>query len=69
MKKFKKSGQNCQIEQLNWDTKESELVRVAVEESKKAGMSWLYVYYKPEYKDFYQRCGSRHTEAGLIKLK
>jgi hypothetical protein len=54
---------------LNWDTKESELVRVAVEESKKAGMSWLHVYYKPEYKDFYQRCGSRHTEAGLIKLK
>ena len=41
----------------------------AVEESKKAGMSWLHVYYKPEYKDFYQRCGSRHTEAGLIKLK
>ncbi len=47
----------------------SECVRVAVEESEKAGMTWLHVDYEPEYRDFYQTCGFRHTEAGLIKLK
>lgn len=47
----------------------SELVQIAVEESKKVGMTWLHVDYEPEYKNFYQKCGFRHTEAGLIKLK
>ncbi len=47
----------------------TELVRIAVEESKIAGMTWIHVDYKSEYRDFYQHCGFRHTEAGLIRLK
>ena len=47
----------------------SELVRLAVKESKKPGMTWLHVDYEPEYRDFYRKCGFRHSEAGLINLK
>ena len=46
----------------------TELVRIAKEESKKAGMTWLHVDFELEYRDFYRKCGFRHTEAGLIKL-
>jgi N-acetylglutamate synthase-like GNAT family acetyltransferase len=44
------------------------LVGMAAEEAKKQGIEWLHVDYEPSLKQFYQSCGFRHTEAGLVNL-
>ena len=46
----------------------SELVRRAVGACRGTGVTWLHVDYEPHLEDFYQRCGLRHTKAGLIAL-
>ena len=45
-----------------------ELVRQAAKAAKKNGITWLHVDYEPDLREFYQKCGFRHTEAGLIAL-
>jgi predicted N-acetyltransferase YhbS len=45
-----------------------ELVRLATEESRRAGCEWIHVDYGPELAPFYAACGFRPTEAGLIRL-
>ena len=46
----------------------TELVLRATEAARERGMHWLHVDYEPYLKPFYDRCGFRHTEAGLIRL-
>ncbi len=47
----------------------AELVRVAVEAARPRGIEWVHVDYEPHLAAFYQRCGFRHTEAGLMNLR
>jgi GNAT superfamily N-acetyltransferase len=45
------------------------LVRLAVEESRKAGCEWLHVDFDPHLRDFYLgACGFTPTDAGLVPL-
>lgn len=45
-----------------------ELIKRAVAEAKRRGAEWLHVDFEPHLQDFYDKCGFRHTAAGLIKL-
>jgi len=45
------------------------LVRVAIESAHTRGIEWVHVDYEPHLAAFYQRCGFRHTEAGLLYLR
>jgi GNAT superfamily N-acetyltransferase len=44
------------------------LVARAANEARDAGCDWLHVDYSPELTTFYERCGFRPTNAGLIHL-
>ncbi|OHV27915.1 MULTISPECIES: GNAT family N-acetyltransferase [Pseudofrankia] len=44
------------------------LVRAAADEAKANGAKWLHVDYEPHLETFYERCGFRHTPAGLLRL-
>lgn len=46
-----------------------ELVQQCAEESRRRGIEWLHVDYVPELKPFYEACGFRSTQAGLLRLK
>ncbi|MHC4472138.1 MAG: GNAT family N-acetyltransferase, partial [Planctomycetota bacterium] len=46
----------------------TELVRRAADLARDAGVEWLHVDFVPELTPFYERCGFRPTEAGLMKL-
>ena len=46
----------------------TELLLRATKAARERGMHWLHVDYEPYLKPFYERCGFRHTEAGLIRL-
>jgi len=45
-----------------------ELVRRAADLARGAGAEWLHVDFEARLSGFYQRCGFRKTEAGLLKL-
>lgn len=45
-----------------------ELVRRAAEIAQKHGIGWLHVDYEVHLKTFYERCGFKSTEAGLLRL-
>ncbi len=45
------------------------LVKEAVETVKKRGIEWLHVDFEPHLQVFYDKCGFRKTNAGLINLK
>lgn len=45
------------------------LVAEAVEVARKRGMEWVHVDYEPHLHAFYQACGFRPTDAGLIRLR
>jgi len=45
-----------------------QLVRHAAEEADRRGMEWLHVDYEPHLERFYEACGFRPTQAGLLKL-
>ena len=47
----------------------TELVRRAAELARAKGTEWLHVDYEPRLAEFYQKCGFRKTDAGLLKLK
>jgi predicted N-acetyltransferase YhbS len=48
----------------------AELVAVAVREARAAGCEWLHVDFEDHLRDFYfQACGFRPTNAGLIQLR
>ncbi len=48
----------------------SGLVRVAAEQARQAGASWLHVDFDREYAGFYlERCGFGPTEGGLLDLR
>ena len=44
------------------------LVKQAAEIAQGNDIKWLHVDYEPHLKIFYQKCGFRHTEAGLLAL-
>lgn len=44
------------------------LVKRAAELARERGASWLHVDYEPHLAGFYERCGFRPTQAGLIRL-
>lgn len=44
------------------------LVRRAVTEAQKHRIVWVHVDYEPHLRSFYEQCGFRPTEAGLIAL-
>ncbi len=44
------------------------LVQTAVERTRQLGIEWLHVDYEPHLGSFYEQCGFRKTEAGLINL-
>jgi GNAT superfamily N-acetyltransferase len=46
----------------------SELVRRAVEETRRRGIEWIAVDFEPQLAGFYQRCGFRPSHAGVIHL-
>jgi GNAT superfamily N-acetyltransferase len=45
------------------------LVRRAADLAREHGIEWLHVDYEPRLRRFYEACGFRHTEAGLMDLK
>ena len=45
-----------------------QLVQTAVQEARDRGIEWVHVDYEPRLRKFYERCGFRRTEAGLIDL-
>jgi GNAT superfamily N-acetyltransferase len=46
------------------------LIREAVDRAKEAGCEWLHVDFDPHLRSFYfDACGFRPTDAGLISLK
>ncbi len=45
-----------------------QLVQAAVQEARDRGIEWVHVDYEPHLRRFYEQCGFRHTEAGLINL-
>jgi len=47
----------------------TQLVREAVELTRSKGVEWLHVDYEPRLVDFYNKCGFRTTEAGVMNLK
>lgn len=46
-----------------------ELVRRAEELAREGGAEWLHVDFEARVREFYEKCGFRGTEAGLIKLR
>jgi GNAT superfamily N-acetyltransferase len=46
----------------------SELVRRAVEETRRRGVEWIAVDFEPRLAGFYLRCGFRPSHAGVIHL-
>ena len=46
-----------------------ELVRRSVEVAAEQGIEWVHVDFEPALRDFYDACGFRPTEAGLIRLE
>lgn len=46
----------------------SRLVRVATDEAAERGIEWLHVDFEPYLLGFYEGCGFRRTEAGLLRL-
>lgn len=46
-----------------------QLVRRAAAAARERGIEWLHVDYEPSLRRFYDACGFRHTDAGLIELQ
>jgi GNAT superfamily N-acetyltransferase len=46
-----------------------ELVRRAVELARERGLEWVHVDFEPSLRPFYDACGFRSTDAGLIRLR
>ena len=46
----------------------TELVRLAADEARRAGVEWLHVDYEDSLSPFYERCGFKPTIAGLLRL-
>lgn len=46
----------------------TELVRLAAEQARQAGVEWLHVDFEPHLEGFYRGCGFRPTAAGLMRL-
>jgi GNAT superfamily N-acetyltransferase len=47
----------------------SELIKRAAAAAREQGVVWLHADFEPHLLEFYRRCGFRHTEAGLLRLK
>lgn len=45
------------------------LIAKATEVSRAKGATWLHVDFEPHLNAFYQGCGFRHTDAGLVRLQ
>jgi GNAT superfamily N-acetyltransferase len=45
------------------------LVARAVAVARERGLEWVHVDYEPELRPFYEACGFRPTDAGLIRLR
>lgn len=45
-----------------------QLVQGAIGATRERGVQWLHVDYEPHLRVFYEKCGFRDTEAGLIDL-
>lgn len=45
------------------------ICRRAVAETRKRGVKWVHVDFEPHLRGFYDGCGFRPTEAGLVRLK
>lgn len=45
------------------------LVKHAADTAQQAGVEWLHVDYDPHLSGFYQDCGFKPTDAGLMNLK
>lgn len=46
-----------------------EMVEACKREGMSRGLEWIHVDYEPKLRGFYECCGFRNTEAGLINLK
>jgi GNAT superfamily N-acetyltransferase len=44
------------------------LVRKAIEESSRRGITWLHVDYEPALHHFYEACGFRASSAGVLRI-
>lgn len=44
------------------------LVRKAIEEASRTGITWLHVDYEPELQSFYEGCGFRPSCAGVMRV-
>ena len=45
------------------------LVREAVEVARQRGVVWVHVDFEPHLRGFYEGCGFRPTDAGLLRLR
>jgi GNAT superfamily N-acetyltransferase len=44
------------------------LVQQAIQAARSRGIEWLHVDFEPPLRPFYERCGFRSTQAGLMRL-
>lgn len=47
----------------------TEVCKMAVEETRKRGLKWVHVDFEPHLRGFYDGCGFRATEAGLVRFR
>lgn len=47
----------------------TQLVKQAATAAKQRGIEWLHVDFEPHLQSFYDGCGFRHTNAGLLNLR
>ena len=47
----------------------TELVKRAIDEARRRNIKWVHVDFEPHLRRFYDNCGFRPTEAGLIRVK
>jgi ribosomal protein S18 acetylase RimI-like enzyme len=59
----------CVIPALRRQGIATKLVEKAIEFARDRGAEWLHVDFEPDLAVFYRKCGFRHTEAGVIKLR
>lgn len=45
-----------------------QLVRHAIDEARRRGVTWVHVDFEPHLRGFYAQCGFRHSEAGVVNL-
>ena len=59
----------CVVPSLRRKGVATRMVEKAIEISRERGAEWMHVDFEPRLEAFYRKCGFRHTEAGVVRLR